>query len=173
MKIYLLRHAIAVERNPNKYPDDALRPLSDAGRKKMARFAKILDKMGLQIDLLLSSPLLRARQTAEIARKRLHLKKNKLILVEALGPAGDPAKLIAEINEKYSVDNLLLVGHEPDLSSLISLLLSGEASLPITLKKAGMGCLSVEKLAAGKCARLEWLFNPDLQDLVKDSEMNM
>ncbi len=160
MKIYLLRHAIAAERDPDKYPDDALRPLTAIGRKKMIKVADALNNMGLQIDLILSSPFVRARQTAEIARKSLHLKKDRLLLIDALAPAGDPGNLIAEIQGKYTVDKLLLVGHEPDLSNLISLLLSGDTSLSITMKKGGICCLSVDGLAAGKCAGLEWLINP-------------
>jgi phosphohistidine phosphatase len=160
MNLYLLRHAIAAERNPDKYPDDALRPLTAAGSKKMIKVADALDHMGLQIDLILSSPFVRARQTAEIARKGLHLKKDRLLLIDALAPAGDPGNLIAEIQAKYMVDKLLLVGHEPDMSNLISLLLSGDISIPITMKKAGICCLSIEQLVAGKCAALEWMINP-------------
>ena len=160
MKLYLLRHAIAAERDPDKYPDDALRPLTAAGSKKMIKVADALDQMGLKVDLILSSPFLRARQTAEIARKRLHLRKERLLLIDALAPSRDPGTLVAEIQAKYVVDNLLLVGHEPDLSNLVSLLLSGDTTIPITMKKAGICCLSVEELVAGKCAGLEWLINP-------------
>jgi phosphohistidine phosphatase len=168
MKLYLLRHAIAAERDPDKYPDDALRPLTAAGSKKMIKVADALDQMGLQVNLILTSPFLRARQTAEIARKRLHLKKERLLLIDALAPAGDPGNLIAEIQAKYVVDNLLLVGHEPDLSNLVSLLLSGDTTIPITMKKAGICCLSVEELVAGKCAGLEWLINPGQRDALDE-----
>jgi phosphohistidine phosphatase len=171
MKIYLLRHAIAAERDPDKYPDDGLRPLTAAGSRKMIKIADALDKMGLQVDLILSSPFLRTRQTAEIVRKHLHLKRDRLLLVDALAASGDPGQLIAEIQAKYMVDRLLLVGHEPDLSSLISLLLSGEPSIPITMKKAGLCCLSVDELAVGRCARLEWLNNPGQRSLLEDQGM--
>jgi phosphohistidine phosphatase len=57
-------------------------------------------------------------------------------------------------------DSLLLVGHEPDLSNLISWLLSGDISLSIIMKKGGLCCLSVDELVAGKCATLEWLMSP-------------
>jgi phosphohistidine phosphatase len=160
MKLYLLRHAIAAERDPDEYPDDRQRPLTALGQGKMIKIAGALNDMGLRLDLILSSPLLRSRQTAEITRHALHMKKERLILTEALAPAGDPKELVAEIREKYMVARLMLVGHEPDLSNLISLLLSGDASLSITMKKAGLCCLSVEELVAGRCAVLEWLINP-------------
>jgi phosphohistidine phosphatase len=170
MKIYLLRHAIAADRDPDRYPDDSLRPLTVQGRKKMIKVADALNNMGLQVDLILSSPFVRARQTAEIARKSLHLKKDRLLLIDALAPAGNPGNLIAEIQAKYTVDKLLLVGHEPDLSNLISLLLSGDTSIPITMKKAGICCLSIEQLVAGKCAALEWLINPGQRVSLEDME---
>jgi phosphohistidine phosphatase len=170
MKLYLLRHAIAAERDPDKYPDDALRPLTAIGQEKMIKVADALDNMGLQVDLILSSPCLRARQTAEIARKHLHLKKDRLLLIDALAPSGDPGQLIAEIQAKYMLDRLLLVGHEPDLSNLISLLLSGDTSLSITMKKGGICCLSVEQLVAGKCAGLDWLINPGQRISLKAME---
>jgi phosphohistidine phosphatase len=171
MKLYLLRHAIAAERDPDKYPDDALRPLTATGSKKMIKVADALYQMGLQVDLILSSPCLRARQTAEIARRHLHLKKDRLLLIDALAPASDPGQLIAEIQAKYMTDRLMLVGHEPDLSNLISWLLSGEPSIPITMKKAGICSLSVEQLVAGKCAGLEWLINPGQRSLLEDHGM--
>jgi phosphohistidine phosphatase len=170
MKIYLLRHAIAAERDPDAYPDDRQRPLTALGQEKMIKTAGALRKLGLRLDLILSSPLVRTRQTAEIVRSHLRMKKDRLILTEALAPAGDPGKLVAEIQEKYMVGRLMLVGHEPDLSNLISLLLSGDTSLSITMKKAGICCLSVEDLVAGKCAVLDWLINPGQRTALKIME---
>jgi phosphohistidine phosphatase len=160
MRLYLLRHAIAGERDEEKYPDDGQRPLTRAGTKKMIKIAQALSKMGVKIDLILSSPLLRARETAEIAREHLRLEKDCLVLVDQLAPLGDPSQLITEIQTKYLHERLLLVGHEPDLSNLISLLLSGDTTLSITMKKGGICCLSIDQLVAGKCAILEWLINP-------------
>jgi phosphohistidine phosphatase len=160
MKLYILRHAIAAERDPEKFPDDGQRPLTEAGRVKMTKIAHTLHKIDKRIDLILSSPLLRARDTAEIVRKGLHLKKDRLVLLEALAPVGNPGDLIAEIQTKYLLDSLLLVGHEPDLSGLISLLLAGDTSLSIMMKKGAICCLSVNELVAGKCATLEWLMSP-------------
>ncbi|HTX90176.1 MAG TPA: phosphohistidine phosphatase SixA [Anaerolineales bacterium] len=160
MKLYLLRHANAAERNAGEYPDDSLRPLTSAGCRKMTRIARALEKMDLKVDLILSSPFLRARETAEIARKTLQLDRDQLVLTDRLLPSGSAKRLIEEIRGKYPLDNLLLVGHEPDLSELVSLLLMGEPSPLITLKKGGICCLSVDELVAGKCATLEWLINP-------------
>jgi phosphohistidine phosphatase len=160
MKLYFLRHAIAADRDADKYPDDGQRPLTKDGYEKMVKIARALDKMNVRIEMILSSPLRRARETAEIARKRLHLKKDRLVLIDQLAPLGDTSQLIADIQAKYMFDSLMLVGHEPDLSNLISLLLSGDTSLSITMKKGGICCLSVDELVPGKCATLEWLMSP-------------
>jgi phosphohistidine phosphatase len=112
------------------------------------------------MDLILSSPYLRASETAVIAMESMHLKKDQLILTKHLAPLGGAEQLIAEINAQDSVENVLLVGHEPELGELVSLLLSGDQSISITLKKGGICCLSVDNLIVGKCATLEWLLNP-------------
>jgi phosphohistidine phosphatase len=160
MILYFLRHAIAADRDGDKYPDDGQRPLTRAGYQKMIKIACALYKMDIRVDLILSSPLLRARETADITRKCFHLKKDCLVLIDQLAPLGDTSQLIKEIQTNYMLDRLLLVGHEPDLSSLISLLLSGDMSLSIAMKKGGICCLSVDELVAGKCATLEWLMTP-------------
>ncbi len=160
MKLYLIRHAIADVRDPEKYPDDGQRPLTETGIKKMGKIAKGLRRMKPEIKVILSSPLLRSKDTAEIVRKQLDLKKNQVILTDLLVPGFDPAKLIVEIQTKYMVNALALVAHEPDMSSFISLLLSGDPSVSITLRKGGICCLNVEQLSAGKCATLEWLLTP-------------
>jgi phosphohistidine phosphatase len=160
MKLYILRHAIAANPDPGEYPDDSQRPLTRAGQEKMVKIARALQKMDKRINLILSSPFLRARQTAEIVRKQMHLNKDRLVLIETLAPLVDPGKLVADIQAKYMCDSLLLVGHEPDLSKLISVLLAGEPSLSITMKKGGVCCLSMDELVAGKCATLEWLISP-------------
>ena len=160
MKLYLLRHAIAEDPDPGKYPDDSQRPLTRGGHEKMMKIALALHKLDKRIDLILSSPFLRACQTAEIAQKYLHLNKDRLVLIDQLAPLGAPSDLIAEIQAKYMFESLLLVGHEPDLSRLISMLISGDTTLSITMKKGGICCLSVDELVAGKCATMEWLINP-------------
>jgi len=166
MKLYFLRHADAAKRDPEEYPDDSQRPLTRSGHKRMVKTARILSKLELHIDLILSSPYLRARETAEIVRKNLRLGKDQLVLNDQLAPLGDASQLILNIRSDYPVNNLLMVGHEPELSKLISLLRSGETSLAIELKKGGICCLSVDELAEGKCAALEWLLSPAEMDIL-------
>lgn len=117
--------------------------------------------MGTGIELILTSPYLRAADTARILHKKLELKKDKLVELQELRPGGDAMGLVRVINESYGpVQNIALVGHEPGLSRLISVLISGQPDLPITLKKGGVCYLSVDKLKYGRCATLEWLMAP-------------
>jgi phosphohistidine phosphatase len=160
MDLYLLRHAIAVTRGTGGYHNDADRPLTEKGAGKMRRIAKAMNVLGLSFDVILSSPILRARSTAEIVGEELGL-RSKLVFSDTLGSDGDPEAVVAELIESYgSCGSILLVGHEPDMSELISLLLSGGTEVAVTMKKGGLCKLAVDSLSAGRCATLEWLLTP-------------
>jgi len=160
MNLYLLRHAIAVLRGTEGYERDSDRPLTRKGEKKMYRIAEGMKSMDLSFDVILSSPILRAKQTAEITAKVLG-QKEQLEFLEALSTSGDPEEVIEAIRKKYaSCESILLVGHEPDMSALISVLLSGDDNLAITMKKGGLCKLIVDQIQFGRCATLEWLLAP-------------
>src|SRR5262245_29578427 len=158
--IYVLRHGIAVERGTKGYPLDSQRPLTPEGRKKVRRIAKTLRRLGVSIDLILSSPYVRARQTAEIVAKVLGSGK-RLKFSEHLMAEGDAEDLIGQLSRLYySAASVMLVGHEPYLSQLISVLLTGKPDLAMTLKKGGLCKLVAQRLAYTRCATLEWLLAP-------------
>lgn len=159
MKLYLVRHAIADD--PAAYEDDSLRPLTEKGREKMKRIAAALREIGVQPDLIVSSPYLRARQTADILAKELKC-SGEPAHSDFLVPMSEPNDMIGEINEKYPLDELMLVGHEPSLSALAGVLLAGSAGIVINLKKGGVCCLSVDDLRYDQKATLEWLITPKI-----------
>ncbi|MFZ5883174.1 MAG: phosphohistidine phosphatase SixA [Chloroflexota bacterium] len=159
MKLYLVRHAIAED--SAEYEDDSLRPLTEKGRDKMKKIAAALRELGVAPDLIVSSPYLRASQTAAILAKELKYKE-ELTYSEALTPMSEPDVMIGEINEKYTVDELMLVGHEPSLSALAGVLLTGSAEIAINLKKGGVCCLSADNLRHDRKAALEWLITPKI-----------
>ncbi|MCS6806308.1 MAG: phosphohistidine phosphatase SixA [Acidobacteriota bacterium] len=159
MELYILRHAIAVERGTPGYRDSD-RPLTPEGEKKMVQAAHGMKALGLSFDLILTSPYQRARHTAEIVATVFDA-QDKLITTTALTPAGDPAELVAELSRHgKSADSILLVGHEPYLSSFISTLLVGDERLQLTMKKGGLCKLTVNSLRHGRCATLQWLLTP-------------
>jgi len=158
MNLYFLRHAKAYPRR-KKFTPDSKRPLTPDGEKQMQEVAGGMKELGLEFDLILTSPYVRALRTAEIAAEVF--KSKKLKITENLISEADPKKIINEINAKYfPIKNIALVGHEPFLSQLMSVLLTGGSDLKINFKKAGLGKLSMEDLRFGKCACLEWLLTP-------------
>ncbi len=158
MNLYILRHALAGDRSA-RYPDDSKRPITKKGRKEMRAAAKGMRQLDLDFDLILSSPFIRAQQTAEIVRKIF--KSDQLSLSENLASGAKARSLISELNENYaSLKNILLVGHEPDLSELVSILTRGDKKLSLHFKKSGLCKLAVSKLRWGRCATLEWLLTP-------------
>ena len=166
MNLFILRHGIATDPDVPGFTTDADRPLTSEGRRKLRRIADAMDALELSFDLILSSPYLRARQTAEIIAGALGGHK-KLELSDTLTPGGSPAKLVELLNSlQPAPESVLLVGHEPYLSNLISLLVAGDASFPVVLKKGGLCKLSAESLQAGRCATLEWLLTPKQMGLM-------
>lgn len=160
MELYILRHAIAEERSRDAWPDDALRPLTPKGKKRMRRVAEGLFALGLSFDVIYTSPYARARQTADIVAEVFGAKK-LLRETDTLAVDGEPADLIKLINSaKGEFERVLLVGHEPYLSELISTLLTGDAHLPLTMKKGGICKLRAGTLKYGACATLEWHLSP-------------
>jgi phosphohistidine phosphatase len=160
MDFYVLRHAIAVPHGAPGFEKDSDRPLTPEGAAKMKRIAKGMSVLKVRPDVILTSPFPRALQTAEIAARELGMKK-KLVLTEHLAVGGDPEELISEIRSGYSsADGVMIVGHEPYLSLLISVLLSGQANLDIVMKKGGLAKLVTEELSYGRCSSLEWLLTP-------------
>jgi phosphohistidine phosphatase len=117
--------------------------------------------MEAKIDLILTSPYLRAADTASILAKQCGLDEDGVIKSENLAPDCHIDLLINEINQNYrEIGNLALVGHEPSLSSLVSMLVSGEPNMSVTLKKGGVCRLTVARLEYGRCASLDWLLTP-------------
>jgi phosphohistidine phosphatase len=156
MEIYILRHGIAVPRGSRGYKKDSDRPLTKEGEEKTHQIARTMREMGLQFDLILSSPYIRAKDTAKIVAGELG---QQVTLTESLVPGADARELIAEINDEKP-QRVLLVGHEPDLSGLISVLISGSGDALIELKKGGLCKLTSDKLIFARCAILNWLLTP-------------
>ncbi len=165
MRIYLVRHAIAENAGTSDYEDDSLRPLTEKGREKMKKIASAFKDLGVEPDLIVSSPFIRASQTASILAKILKY-KGDVVYSDSLVPMGKPDDMIGEINEKYSMDELMLVGHEPNLSMLVSVLLAGNPDVSINLKKGSICCLAVDDLHYDRKAVLEWLITPKISTKV-------
>jgi phosphohistidine phosphatase len=148
MQLYFLRHGEADWPNWTK-PDDE-RPLTDFGKKEARQVAKFLARLNVRPDLIVSSPLPRALQTAKIAAEYL---KAKLREDASLAPEFEMNKL-RTLLKRYRSKNLMLVGHEPDFTTVIS----GLTGASLKLSKAGVASLDFDPDAEE--GRLLWLFPP-------------
>jgi phosphohistidine phosphatase len=137
LKIYFLRHGIAAEPGDWK-GQDYDRPLTDDGRKRMAREAKAIRKLELGLDAIVTSPLARARATAEIVASALKIKTVKED--ERLGGDFDISSLAEILQDHADAKAVMLVGHEPSMSATIGRLV-GEAR--VDLKKGGLACVEL------------------------------
>jgi phosphohistidine phosphatase len=158
MNLFFLRHAKACARS-RKWRPDATRPLTRDGEKKMFEAARGIQTLDLSFDLILTSPYIRAFRTAEILGEVFSSKK--VFETRNLIPEAEPKGIIDEINENFStLRQIVLVSHEPFMTRLISVLLSGKDTLSIKLRKGGFCQLSVKNLSFGPCASLDWLMTP-------------
>lgn len=160
MKLYILRHGDAGDHGDPRYPNDAARPLTSKGIKRTRQLGNALRQMGISFDVIFSSPLIRARQTAEIVARSLKSEK-KLRITNHLTPDGAFVDILAQVeNARPTSKAILLVGHEPYLSGLISLICAGGGMLNLVLKKGGLCRMEVDVVKPGRCAVLEWLLSP-------------
>lgn len=160
MNLYFMRHGIAVDRaDSGASSGDRERQLTPKGIKRMNKAAKGLVTLSLSFDRILTSPLERARQTAKIVAQILQL-EDRVEEVEQLSPDKSAQDLLSGLVAYSGKKEILLVGHEPQLSSAISVLLSGTSGAVIRLKKGGLCCLEVDGLPARESAVLQWSLTP-------------
>ena len=153
-RVHLLRHADAGD--PMAWTaDDALRPLSAKGRRQAERLARHLVAIGFQTDSLISSPKLRARETAEIVADALEL---TVRVDERLGGGLSLAALEEILRDAGGPQRPVLVGHDPDFSDLAAEL-AGAAEL--ALKKGALVRIDVDGELSGGAGRARWLLPPD------------
>jgi phosphohistidine phosphatase len=167
MNLYLLRHGLAVARGAAGHRDDEARPLTAKGQRKVHRVAQAMRAMELSFDAILTSPLVRARQTAAIVARWLGA-QNKLEMTKLLAPRGSVVDVIHHLCKlKPRAGSVLLVGHEPNLSHLVSRLVSTGSEVEIAFKKSGLCKLTVRRLRVGRCATLDWLLTPRQMELMR------
>jgi phosphohistidine phosphatase len=162
---YLVRHAIAEERGP-KWPDDTLRPLSGDGVRRMAQGVRGLAALGVTIDQVVSSPLVRARQTADLLAKGLirrasGLRPAPVLVLPELAPEETPETTMRALAAATGARSVALVGHEPDLGLLAAWLLGTDR--PIPFKKGAVCRIDVRPwpARAGR-GELVWFAPPRL-----------
>lgn len=160
MNLYLMRHGIAAAKDDASVKHDGERPLTDKGSKRMRKAAKGVSRLGIPFDGVLTSPLLRARQTAEIVARTLGI-EDRLEEISGLAPESTVEHLLFGLTRYQDREHLLVVGHEPLLSSFAVYLLGGQKSIHLALEfKKGCLCRIAAELSAANPAKLHWLLTP-------------
>lgn len=157
-ELYLVRHAIAEERG-EAWPDDTKRPLTAAGMTRMKKAARGLARLGVVIDVVLTSPLVRTRQTAEILAAEID-PHPAMVNTDALAPGGTYTALIAELEKHARRPRIALVGHEPGIGELASRLIGSRH--PIEFKKGAVCRIDFDELPPGGPGDLRWLLTPKI-----------
>jgi phosphohistidine phosphatase len=156
MELFIIRHAWAAERDETLYPDDSLRPLTDEGRNRFARMVAALVPRRLTPQLIVTSPMLRCLQTAEILATALG-DMTKLVEHEELLPDGDPKHLMAWTEEHASgLDRVAWVGHAPDVGYLVAALIGLDNGW-FDLKKGAIAAIGFPQSPEFSRGELRWL----------------
>jgi phosphohistidine phosphatase len=157
--LYFLRHAIAVPHGTQGYPNDD-RPLTEEGIEKMKKAAKGIKNIVDKFDLVLTSPLKRANETAILAAHEMGC-EDKIEVTKMLLPGCTLKNLMLHLSKYDNKENILLVGHEPDFSSMVSSLI--DSSYPTVLFKKGAMCMvEIDNIPPKKPGQLVWLLQPKL-----------
>ena len=161
MELFVIRHAIAEPLGKENEFSDEKRALTDEGRSRMREVVKGLVKLGVELDLIMTSPLARAVETAEIVATAVGLSKKEIKQSGNLAPGASAAHLFAEIKSQAGVEAIALIGHQPDLGVLISRIIQGDGgSMSIQLKKGSVCCLKVTETVPTLRGDMVWLLTP-------------
>jgi phosphohistidine phosphatase len=153
MELYLLRHGIAEDRAPTGR--DADRRLTEDGKKKLHKVLARAHKAGVAPTLILSSPLTRAMESAEIAARELAY-NSEIVRTAALTPDSSPAHVWAEIRAHRDEPAILLAGHEPLFSSVVAAVL-GSARAMVEFKKGALVRIDFSTIGAEPRGVLQWM----------------
>lgn len=159
LEILLVRHAIAEERSSQAWAGDRDRPLTDDGAERFRRIARVLAAVWDPPDLMLASPYARAWQTAQILEDECGWAEPEAC--PELEPANPPAPVLDALRSRTAVERVVLVGHEPAMHGILSLLLGGAAgAVSLEMKKGGAALVRCDAPPLAGTAELIWLLPP-------------
>lgn len=162
MEVYLLRHGIAETRGAAV--PDAERALTPEGRKKLRVVLKVAARAGVSPDVILTSPLRRAVETAQMAAEALGF-KGEIETTRALAPEGSPEEIWSEIRRLKDANQVVLAGHEPLIGCFAAYLVGGPAGM-IDVKKGSIIRIDVESLGPRPRGMLRWILTPALAEAI-------
>ena len=156
LELYLIRHGVAAERGAD-YPDDSKRPLTSSGIAKLKKEAKALAELEVDFDIIISSPLTRTKQTAEVFAQTLPSRPS-ITYSDSLAPAGTPAAVFQELSKHMKKARIALVGHEPNIGELAGRLIGSRTA--IEFKKGAICRIDFEVFPPKGHGQLRWFVPP-------------
>ena len=162
-EIYLIRHGIAEARG-DAWPDDAKRPLSEDGMSRLKKEARGLARLNLAFDVILTSPLVRTRQTAEIVASGLD-SRPAIVNIDSLAPGAAYAALVADLEKHARKHSIALVGHEPGIGELAARLIGSRH--PIEFKKGAVCRIDLDEVPPSGPGDLRWMLTPRILRSIK------
>ena len=163
VQLYVIRHAIAEPRG-DAWPDDAKRPLSEDGTARFKKVVRGLDALKVSIDVILTSPLVRAKQTAELLASGLQSRPH-ITTIDALAPGGAFSAIVAEIEKHAKRRTIALVGHEPGLGEMAARLAGSKHAY--SFKKGGVCRIDIGGLPMTKPGDLRWFLPPKVLKAIR------
>jgi phosphohistidine phosphatase len=154
--LYLVRHAIAAQRS-DEWPDDSKRPLTQAGINRFKEAVEGLGWLGVDIDEVFTSPLVRAKQTATLLANGLG-NKTSVKTLDALAPGHSPQQVMNELSRSAKQHRIALVGHEPGLGELAAHLIGSPRAIPF--RKGGVCHVTIQGLTSRHPGELIWFLPP-------------
>jgi len=154
----LIRHAVAEERG-DEWPDDAKRPLSDDGASRMRKAARGLDRLGVTLDVVVTSGLVRAKQTAELVAGAMN-PRPPIVTADSRAPEGSYQEIIADLEKQSKRTRIAIVGHEPGIGEFAARLIGSRHS--IEFKKGAVCRIDVDAMPPSGPGELRWLLTPKI-----------
>jgi len=162
-ELYLVRHGLAETRGES-WPDDTKRPLSEEGMARLRKQARGLSRLGVVVEVMLTSPLVRTLQTAEIVAAAFDPRPH-IVNVESLAPGGSFAAVMADLEKHGKKARIALVGHEPGIGELAARLIGTRH--PIAFKKGAVARIDLDTLSANAPGELRWFLTPRVLRSIK------
>ena len=160
MQLYIVRHGIAIDREDPKCPSEAERYLTEEGVERTKQVAKGIAALGIHADLLVSSPYVRAMQTAAIFAAALDYPKQKIRSTDSLLPGAEPTAVLRELAREKNASSVFCFGHAPHLDGLLAASVGAPHHIT-SMKKAGVALVELKRLAPPN-GQLVWLVTPKL-----------
>jgi phosphohistidine phosphatase len=167
MNIHLLRHGIAAPLGSENQYQDQLRELTPDGMSKMRKAAQGLKRLGVTFDLIASSPLVRARQTAEIVSEIFKFRE-PVTFWQELEPEGSIDGFLQKLKELQNKSSALVVGHQPSIGCLASYLLCGNPEISLPFKKGAIFSIQLSELPPQSAGQLLWMLTSKLMRRVAE-----